>query len=460
MQKFNVGLFNDSFPPTIDGVANATVNYARVIQNGLGNATVVTPYYPEVTDDYPFEVVRYPSAFINGMYDYRVGNPFSVKTVNELCDKNLQILHSHCPIISTVLTRVVRKRTHAPIIYTHHAKFDIEIEKLTASDALRRVSLKLLISNISACDEIWVVSEGAGENLRSMGYKGDYIVMRNGTDFNLRRSSEAQLDELRKKHGIEKDTPVFLFVGRMMWYKGTRLSLDGLKIAKESGEKFKYVLIGDGTEKKDIENYAKKLGLEDDCLFTGAIRDREVLRTYFCLADLFLFPSDFDTNGIVVSEAAACSCPSLLLEGSCAAEGVVDGRTGLIIGRTAAEMAEKIKIACHNREAMRKIGENASREIYLSWDDSIHMAYERYNVVYEKYKYDDKKAKSMTPLIDTPINQLIQNYNSGREYLGGMVNGAQDWMSDLADEARAEMRKKYDETKEKVGEKLEHTDKK
>ncbi|MEG2524272.1 MAG: hypothetical protein RSB03_01600 [Oscillospiraceae bacterium] len=65
MDKMTVGLFNDSFPPTIDGVANVTVNYARIIERDYGRAVVATPYYPNVTDDYPFEVVRYPSVYID-----------------------------------------------------------------------------------------------------------------------------------------------------------------------------------------------------------------------------------------------------------------------------------------------------------------------------------------------------------------------------------------------------------
>lgn len=54
-EKLNVCLLNDSFPPTIDGVANTVFNYASVIQKELGNAIVATPQYPNVTDNYDFD---------------------------------------------------------------------------------------------------------------------------------------------------------------------------------------------------------------------------------------------------------------------------------------------------------------------------------------------------------------------------------------------------------------------
>lgn len=66
-----VCLFNDSFPPLIDGVVNTVVNYAMVIQKKYGDVLVATPKYPGVTDNYPFEVLRYPSINTVRMVGYR-----------------------------------------------------------------------------------------------------------------------------------------------------------------------------------------------------------------------------------------------------------------------------------------------------------------------------------------------------------------------------------------------------
>ncbi|MBO7389046.1 MAG: hypothetical protein J6T95_00860, partial [Oscillospiraceae bacterium] len=59
--QLNVCLLNDSFPPVIDGVANAVVNYAGIINSEYGEVTVVTPDVPGARDYYSFSVVRYPS---------------------------------------------------------------------------------------------------------------------------------------------------------------------------------------------------------------------------------------------------------------------------------------------------------------------------------------------------------------------------------------------------------------
>ena len=78
MEKINVCLLNDSFPPAIDGVANTTVNYAKIINKDLGKASVVTPNYPGVVDNYDFNVYRYPSIDTTDFIGYRAGIPFNI----------------------------------------------------------------------------------------------------------------------------------------------------------------------------------------------------------------------------------------------------------------------------------------------------------------------------------------------------------------------------------------------
>lgn len=391
--KWNVCLMNDSFPPKIDGVSNAVMNYADIIQRKYGNAVVAVPQYPKVVDDYPFQVVRYPSFKTKKSVGYRAGYPFSASALRKLETQNIDIIHSHCPIAATLLARILRETIHVPIVLTYHTKYDIDIARAIKSERLQHAAIKGLVNNIEACDEVWVVSRGAGENLRSLGYTGEYVIMENGVDFPCGRVDEGEVAKLRSKHDIPGTCCVFLFVGRLMWYKGIRIILDGIKRAGGSGLPFKMIFIGDGTDREKIEEYAEQLGLKEYCLFTGAVQDRELLRVYFCMANLFLFPSAYDTNGIVVREAAACGLPSVVISGSCAAEGIIDGHTGIFIEENADSMAEAITNACQNKSRLKEIGLNAMNEIYISWDDSVEKAYQRYGAIIEKYARGDYREQ-------------------------------------------------------------------
>lgn len=390
-KNLNVCLLNDSFPPVLDGVANTILNYANVIQSKYGNAIVATPSYPDVVDDYSFPVVRYPSIDTRKVVGYRTGIPINPNTIKELKDFQPDIIHSHCPVSSTILARQLRVNVRVPIVMTYHSKFDYDIALAIKSDFVQSAAIRLLVKNIKACDEIWVVSNGSGENLRSLGYKGEFSLMRNGVDFPRQKATPEEMEKIRQKHHLDADIPVLLFVGRMMWYKGFKFTLDGLSLIKAQGLAFKMIFIGDGTDFEDIKEYTAKLGLADDCIFTGAIRDREILRAYYSLSDLFMLPSVFDNMPIVVLEASACGLPSLLIRGSSSAEGVTDGRNGLLVDENAESLAKAVATVIKDRSLAERMGRYAQEELYISWDDAVSTAYERYFSVIENYK--KKKAE-------------------------------------------------------------------
>lgn len=422
--KLNVCLFNDSFAPVIDGVANAVTNYAEVISSGLGSATVVTPAYPDAADDFEFDVVRYRSTGLTKkLCGYRAGYPFSSSALDELAAEDFDILHTHCPFASAMMARVLREKTNVPLVMTYHTKFDEDIaHAFPSSPHIAELVTKFVIKNISACDEVWTVSHGAGENLRSLGYEGKFIVMENGVDFPQGRADEAAARELREKYGIPGDKIMFLFVGRMMWYKGFRLILDSLKLLRERDVDFRMMFVGDGMDRSEIEKYAEELGLSDKCVFTGAINDRELLRVFYTAGDLFVFPSTYDTNGIVVREAAACGVASLLIEGSCAAEGITDGRTGILAAADPRDIAGRLEYAASHIEQTRQMGEHAMNEVYISWETSVKRAYDRYFTVIEKcmsgnsdrcrtqpfqddfFKYVDSVTDSIQKMRELPVD--------------------------------------------------------
>ncbi len=388
-----IGLLNDSFPPIIDGVANAVKAYADILSANGDEPVVITPKYPHVKDNYDYKIYRYGSLNTNKIFGYRTGNPFSPTTLSDLYTENFDLLHVHCPFASAVLASNTKQfyKSKLPIVLTYHTKFDIDIEKRISVPEFRYFIKKFVINNINKSDEVWVVSEGAGQNLKELGYKGKYIVMPNGTDYKKGRSPDSSVAKLRQIHNIDDDCLIFLFVGRMLWYKNIGLSLEALKMLRSDNVKFKFIMVGDGVDRFAIEEYTNELGLKNNVIFTGAIYDREKLREYYSLADMFLFPSTYDTSGLVVKEAAACDCPSLVVKDSCAAEGIEDGRTGYVCNENSGDLYTTIKDAINDCQHLKQVGENAGNYVYYSWEDSIRSARNRYDEVL--YNYKNKKRR-------------------------------------------------------------------
>ena len=445
----NICLLNDSFPPVIDGVANVVMNYADIMTRELeSNVIVGTPRYPGVSyDGYPYQVIPYPSFdttdFVKG---YRTGNPLSIKEIKQMTDFKPDIIHTHCPAASTVMARILRRETARkhrldmegvsgsnivgdsefgmapPVIFSYHTKFDVDIERAVGDGLLKKETIKAMIANIEACDEVWVVSEGAGDNLRSLGYEGKLRVMENGVDFPKGRASQQLVKELNSAYDIPEGIPLFLFVGRIMKYKGLPIIVDAINELSEAGIDYRMVFVGGGADatemQEKIRNYGIALDIYDEdsnlqhtdasakksgkAIFTGPEHDREKLRAWNTRADLFLFPSTYDTNGIVVREAAACGLASVLIKGSCAAEGITDGRNGFLIEENAHSMAALLKEVHSDLDHLHQAGQCAMDEIYISWDSSVRKAFSRYKEIIELKKsgeLGDRKHESFENLM-------------------------------------------------------------
>lgn len=374
--KLKIGLFNESFPPTIDGVSNTVYNYAVNLKKNHCDCTVVTPKYPNVTDDYDFEVYRYQSFEMTKKLGYRVGNVLSPKMLYDLRKQHFDIIHIHSPFASSVIASELLKVGYKmPVIITYHTKYDVDIEARVKSKAMRSVSMKFLKHNLNKATEVWSVTSGAVENLRQNGYKGRCLVMQNGTDFPKGRADENTCDRLRTRFLIKDDCPTLLFVGRMMWYKNTKIIFDALKTLKGD---FQLIMVGDGADRAAMEQYVRDIGLSEKVIFTGAVYDREVVRAFFSIADLFLFPSTYDTSGLVVKEAAACSLPSLVVADSCPSEGIIHGENGFLCHENSVSMSKTLEKILNHPKLIKTVGENAADTVYLSWKDSVARAYSRY----------------------------------------------------------------------------------
>ena len=95
--EHTICLLNDSFPPVIDGVANAVENYASNLHNAGDEAIVITPEYPGADDSvFPYPVLRYPALDLRSQTaGYMAGIPFAPDILRALDGKKPALLHSH-----------------------------------------------------------------------------------------------------------------------------------------------------------------------------------------------------------------------------------------------------------------------------------------------------------------------------------------------------------------------------
>jgi len=388
----NIAIITDSFPPMIDGVSRCALGYAQALHDGgYGNIIVITPKVPGLKYDYPFTVYGFPSVPIHYSH-YRAGHPFIPYLVRKLKKMNIDIIHAHSPFTSMLLARQLRRFLDIPIVFTQHTKWHYDIAQAVSSNTLRREVERYAYMNIKAADEVWAVSKGAGEYLKSRGFKGEYVVMPSGSETIDTIADNSVKANIREKLSLPDGVPVLLFVGRMMWYKGIASIIDSLKLLREREFEFRMIFVGDGEDFSEIKAIVSDYNLCDRVCFAGRVSDRVELMGYYSVSDLFLFLSTYDTQGLVVQEAAALSCPALVPGESAPAEFLEDGVTGFITESDPAHVADKIVNIFSDMEHLKSVGEKASEHVYIPWERAIVKVTDRYGRLVKEYNKKLKKT--------------------------------------------------------------------
>lgn len=373
------GQFNDSFPPVMDGVANVVKNYAFWLNKKHGKSFVVTPSFPGYTDVEEFTVLRYFSLPLPPRPPYRLGlyqlDPALKRQLQEI---PFDIIHAHSPFGAGKLGLQIARKRGIPIVATFHSKFYDDFKAVVKSDKLARFGVNIVLQYFNAVDQVWTINDASVQTLREYGFKGPIEVVHNGTDFQPLADIDKALADANAYLQIDPDEQVFLFVGQHIWQKGLQVLIESLHRLRQMGVSFTMVFVGTGPAESEMRQMVNDLGLHDHVRFTGMLTDRTLLKSIFCRSQLFLFPSLYDTGGIVVQEAAAVRCPSVIIANSNAAEQITDNYNGFLAEYDPEKYALRIKEAISNPVRLQEIGKNAQKTICKSWETIIDEAADRY----------------------------------------------------------------------------------
>ena len=381
----NIGLFNESFPPVMDGVAVCVQNYAYWMQKKVGGVSVITPNVPGADyGQYNYEVLDYFSVPVPFRQPYVTGiaevDPaFLVK----IAKRQFKIVHAHSPFAAGMAAANVAKRLNIPMVATFHSKYRDDFSQTLSSKVVVDQIIKRIISFYERADEVWVPQRSVAEVIREYGYKGNVEVVENGSDL-VADYPDSYFVEARQKLGIKPEDFVFLFVGQHVWQKNVRFIIEGLEKVKDTP--FRMFFVGNGYAADAMKEMVNEKGLNGQVTFVGTVTEREVIKQYYAAADVFLFPSLYDTDGLVVKEAAALHTPSVMLEEATAASIITNDENGFLVPNNLEAFANCLRELIHDPKRAQRVGLQASHSIVRSWEDVVGEVLERYNRLIAKKK--------------------------------------------------------------------------
>ena len=229
-----IGIFNDSFPPIMDGVAVAAKNYAYWLNKKVGNTCVITPNSPDVVYNEPYPVYGYTSLPIPFRKPYRYGFPYVDRQFMQKMERiPFKLVHAHCPFSSGTIAMRVARQQNVPIIATFHSKYRQDFERIIPNKFIVDYIIKNIIKFYDMADEVWIPQADVEDTIREYGYKGRVEVVDNGNDFTSDNDDTLTKEVSRHELGLSAEDNVLLFVGQHIWEKNTGFIINALEILKE-----------------------------------------------------------------------------------------------------------------------------------------------------------------------------------------------------------------------------------
>ena len=181
-----IGEFSESYPPHIDGVGTVVRSYCEEL-SALGH----TSYYIaprntgkqyEDSPPEPFPVIKYASVPIpNEAYRFGLSilDPVYRYDLHRI---PFDIVHAHTPFVSAIEATLIARERNIPLVATLHSKYYDDIFSKTHSELIASAVVQGIVQFFNRCDEVWTVNAATADVLREYGFKGEIIVMPNGTN--------------------------------------------------------------------------------------------------------------------------------------------------------------------------------------------------------------------------------------------------------------------------------------
>ena len=260
-------------------------------------------------------------------------------------DADILITHGYK---SNLLGRIAARRVGIPIIAVSRG-WTGENMKVRVYERLDRFALRYM-------NAVVAVSEGQAEKVRQAGVAPKKLwAIRNAARLHAFRSPAFEFRErLRQLAGAGGNEKIVLAAGRLSPEKGFAVLVDAAAVVIKSGEKCRFVLFGEGVERRALEQRIHEAGLDGQFTLAGF---RDDLDHWLPWADVVVLPSFTEGLPNVALEASAAGIPVVATAVGGTPEVVRDARTGFLVpSGNASSMAARILELCRDDDMRRRLG--------------------------------------------------------------------------------------------------------
>lgn len=330
-----IGMFADSYLPEINGVVTSLVSSTRELRRRGHRVIVIAPSHEGAVDDDP-DVFRLRSSPFPFYPQFRMAFPLPAKLLASLPRMPFDVIHAHSMFFIGCLGAYLAQFRKMPLLFTYHTLWTEYAHYVPVDPGFTRSQVVWVSREFcNRASRVIAPTHGIRDLLMSYGVEQRIEVLPSGVDVSVFQSSSGQASRIRAGGG-----PIALFVGRLGKEKNVDLVLDAFDVAARRIQDLRLIIVGSGPHEQELRRHANTLGSSPRIHFTGAL-DQHELGAYYAAADVFVFASTTETQGLVLLEAMTHGVPVAAVDCAVTRE-VVSGESGILAAESTNELADAI----------------------------------------------------------------------------------------------------------------------
>ncbi|MCX6765511.1 MAG: glycosyltransferase [Candidatus Moranbacteria bacterium] len=365
-----IGIFTNNYLPNPYGVANSIESFRRQFEKLGHTVYIFAPRTKGYTDQNP-NVFRYPSIDIKYKISFPLAIPYS-RRISKILEKlDLDIIHSQHPTLLGKTAMKWARRKKIPLVLTwhtlheHYVHFAPLVPKKLAIWWINRKAVKYA----NRCDAVVTPTESVKKIIQDLGVINENIIpIPTGVEEEFYQNTNRNL--IRKKYNISDDEILLLLVSRLTAEKNIeflfRAIIRVLKLANNS----KFLVAGEGHLVPKLKSMVKDNDMKNRVIFVGVV-DKKEIKNYYAAADIFVYASKSETQGMIISEAMYAGLPIVAVNATGSKDLVEDSVNGFLVPEDENKFAEAVSKLVGNAELRRKFGENSAGIAREKYTDKV-----------------------------------------------------------------------------------------
>lgn len=351
-----LGIFTNNYLPLLGGVSTAVETIRRFVEAQGHEVYVFAPRYDGHRELDP-RVIRYPSVPALTHPEFALPVPFSPRIAARIRELDLDLIHAQHPFLLGRTARRVARRLGRPLVFTYHTHYEKYAHYVPLRrSVVERTAVAWSTAFANQADLVIAPSRAVRAMLAERGVTRPIAVVPTGVE--VARYAPGDRTATRRALGLPIAGPLLLYLGRLDREKNVGFLLEAFRrVAARRGDA-RLLLVGRGSHEKALRRLAR--GLER-VHFVGGV-SREAAVRYYQAADLFVFASTTETQGLVVTEAMAAGLPVVAVRAPGVDEAVREGETGRLVPEEPTAFAGAVEALLADEARRRAFGDRA-REV-------------------------------------------------------------------------------------------------